>query len=344
MLNASIARPDDWHVHLRDGKTLSSTINDSAKHFSRILVMPNLIPPVTKIDMAMSYRNRILSNLNKNLSIQPYLSLYLSTDVEVDEIYNLSKHDFILGTKLYPKGATTNSAAGVSNLKDLFPYFKALEETNSVLQIHGEVTHTDIFDREKVFIEEALIPISQNFPSLRIVLEHISTKAAVDFVTNSSDKIAATITPQHLLFNRNHMLEGGIRPHYYCLPILKRSSDQQAIIAAATSGNHKFFAGSDSAPHPQHQKESACGCAGVYSAPFAVSLYAEAFDKADSIAKLNGFMGKFGAEFYNLPVNSDKIDLIRKPFTIPKSLPLGEDKVIPLAAGQTLQWSVADAK
>lgn len=344
MLNESINRPDDWHVHLRDGETLSSTINDSAKHFSRILVMPNLIPPITKIDMALDYLKRILSNLNKNLSIKPYLSLYLSTEVPVDEVYEMCKHDFILGTKLYPKGATTNSAAGVSNLRDLFPYFKALEETDRVLQIHGEVTHTDIFDREKVFIEESLIPISKNFPNLRIVLEHISTKEAVDFVNNSSDRIAATITPQHLLFNRNHMLEGGIRPHYYCLPILKRNSDQMAIIEAATSGSHKFFAGSDSAPHPQDQKENACGCAGVYSAPFAVSLYAEAFDKANSIAKLSNFMGKFGAEFYNLPVNTDKLNLIRKPFIIPDAMPLGKNTVVPLAAGQTLQWSVADAK
>lgn len=344
MLNTSIIQPDDWHVHLRDGKALCNTINDSAKHFSRILVMPNLTPPLTKIDMVLNYQKRIINNLNKKLTIKPYFSLYLNTDVSVNEIYALCKQDFILGTKLYPKGATTNSAAGVSNLKDLFPYFKALEETDSVLQIHGEVTHTDIFDREKVFIEEYLIQITKNFPNLRIVLEHISTKKAVDFITNSSNKIAATITPQHLLFNRNHMLEGGIRPHYYCLPILKRSTDQQAIIKAAISGSHKFFAGSDSAPHPRNQKEAACGCAGVYSAPFAVSLYAEAFDKASSIAKLSNFMGKFGAEFYNLPMNTNKIDLLRKPLIIPKSLPLGDETVIPLAAGQTLQWSVTDAK
>ena len=275
----SITRPDDWHVHLRDGNVLKNTINDSAKHFSRIMVMPNLEPPITTTTKTRNYHQRILNALDNNSKITPYHSIYLNSEVGVDEIYKISNTNYILGAKLYPKGATTNSTAGVGNLKDLYPHFKALEETGMVLQLHGEVTHTDIFDREKVFIQECLQPIVKNFPKLRIVLEHISSKEAVDFILASPDNVAATITPQHLLFNRNHMLAGGIKPHYYCLPILKRTQDQQALIRAACSNSPKFFAGSDSAPHAQHHKENQCGCAGVYSAPYAVSLYAEAFTK-----------------------------------------------------------------
>lgn len=306
------------------------------------MVMPNLNPPITTVAKAKIYQQNILDALDNTSKIKPYHSIYLSNEVGAEEIYNIKNIDYILGAKLYPKGATTNSAAGISNLKDLYPHFKALEETDSVLQLHGEVTHTDIFDREKVFIEECLKPIVKNFPKLRIVLEHISSKEAVDFILASPDNVAATITPQHLLFNRNHMLAGGIKPHYYCLPILKRTKDQQALIAAACSGNRKFFAGSDSAPHAQNSKESSCGCAGVYSAPYAVSLYAEVFAKCDEMSKLNNFMSKYGAQFYNLPINSDSLELVNKPLVIPNFLPFGEDRVIPLAAGSTLQWSVAN--
>ncbi len=340
VLNLSITQPDDWHVHLRDGETLKNTVNGSAKHFARILVMPNLQPPITSTAGALSYRSNILKELNKNSQLNPYMSIYLTTDVSPDEIYKIKAEEFILSAKLYPKGATTNSDAGASNLKDLYPHFAALEDINAVLQIHGEVTNADIFDREKIFIKESLIPIIKNFPNLRIVLEHISTKEACEFINDASQNIAATITPQHLLYNRNHLLAGGIKPHFYCLPILKRERDQRSLLNAALSGNKKFFAGTDSAPHTKSQKESACGCAGVYSAPFAVSLYAEAFSNNGAIEKLNNFMGKFGAEFYQLPQNTSKIELIKKPIQIPESMPLGNDIVIPLAARQTLQWSV----
>lgn len=344
MLKLSIRQPDDWHVHLRDGKILKQTVNASAQHFNRILVMPNLTPPVITIEDALNYRERILSALDSNSKLTPYMSIYLTNNISPDEIYKMKSSEFILSAKLYPKGATTNSEQGVKDIEELYPHLKALEDINAVLQVHGEVTDVDIFDREKTFITKALIPIVKNFPNLRIVLEHISTKEACDFINDASPNIAATITPQHLLFNRNHLLSGGIKPHYYCLPILKRDLDQKALLKAAISGSNKFFAGTDSAPHPKSQKESACGCAGVYTAPFAVSLYAEAFDNNGQINKLENFISKFGAEFYQLPQNEAKIELINKPLQIPLSLPFGDDNIIPLAAGQTLKWSVVNGK
>lgn len=344
MLKLSINQPDDWHVHLRDEDNLEQTVNGSAKYFSRILVMPNLQPAITTVKSALEYRNRILNALKNDSALTPYMSIYLTPDISIDEIYQIESNEFILSAKLYPKGATTNSEQGASDFKDLYPYFSALQEINAVLQIHGEVTNADIFDREKLFINDVLKPLIKNFPKLRIVLEHISTKEACDFIIDSSSNLAATITPQHLLFNRNHLLAGGIKPHFYCLPILKKERDQMALIKAATSGNKKFFAGTDSAPHMQSQKENACGCAGIYSAPFAVSLYAEAFAKNNHMNKLNDFISKFGAEFYQLPQNTNKIDIINTPMTIPQSLPLGNGIVIPLAAGQTLQWSVVNDK
>lgn len=341
MLNVVINKPDDWHVHLRDTKFLNHTVNDSAKHFARILVMPNLQPPILSIADALNYRAQILQALANSSTLCPYMSIYLTTSILPEELYKIKDHEFILSAKLYPKGATTNSQQGVADFKQLYPHLSILEETDTVLQIHGEDTNVDIFDREKAFIENFLIPITKNFPRLRIVLEHISTKAACEFVTNAADNIAATITPQHLLFNRNHLLASGIKPHLYCLPILKREEDQRALLKTVFSANKKFFAGTDSAPHSKHQKESACGCAGVYSAPYAVSLYAEAFAQ-DDINKLNNFMGKFGAEFYHLTPNTQQIELIKKNLQIPASLPFGDTEVIPLAAGQILQWSVAD--
>jgi len=344
VLKVSITRPDDWHVHLRDGNVLTQTVNASAQHFSRILVMPNLTPPISSTIDALNYRERILSALNCSSNLSPYMSIYLTKNISPDEIYKLKSQEFILSAKLYPKGATTNSENGIGNINNLYPHFKALEDINAVLQIHGEVTDVDIFDREKIFITEVLMPIIKNFPKLRIALEHISTKEACDFINDTPSNIVASITPQHLLFNRNHLLAGGIKPHFYCLPILKREEDQKALLKAAMSGNHKFFAGTDSAPHPQSQKENACGCAGVYTAPFAVSLYAEAFDSCGQMNKLEGFISKFGAEFYQLPQNTDKIELIKQPLQIPLTLPFGNENIIPLAAGQTLKWSIVNGK
>ena len=342
MSKISITRPDDWHVHLRDEGLLEHTVNGSAKHFSRVLVMPNLQPPVTSIQDTINYRSEILKRVSNNSEFTPYMSIYLTKDVSPDELYKIKSSEFVLSAKLYPKGATTNSDQGISDIRDLYPHFEILQEIDAVLQIHGEVTTSDIFDREKVFIKDVLHPLTNNFPNLRIVLEHISSKEACDFISDSAPNIAATITPQHLLFNRNHLLSGGIKPHFYCLPILKREEDQKALVNAALSGNRKFFAGTDSAPHIKSQKESACGCAGVYSAPFAVSLYAEAFARNNSLTKLDDFLGKFGAQFYHLNQNSSRIELVRKLFQIPNYLPLGDDIVIPLAAGQTLKWSVVD--
>ncbi|MDF1758185.1 MAG: dihydroorotase [Legionellaceae bacterium] len=341
MLNISIVRPDDWHVHFRDDEILKDTVRASAKHFHRALIMPNLDPPLTNISSVLDYRSRIMRKLTNDGKFKPYMTLYLNKTLLPEEIYNIKSEPSILGTKLYPKGATTNSAHGVNSIKDLYPHFEALQDADLVLQIHGEVTHSDIFDREKLFIEEYLQPIVTNFPKLRIVLEHISTKEAVDYILESPSNISATITPHHLLFNRNELLAGGIKPHYYCLPILKRDTDQKSLLQAATSGNKKFFAGTDSAPHTKSQKESSCGCAGVYSAPFALAMYAEAFSDLDSLDKLENFMSKFGAEFYQLPISSEEIELKRKPQTIPQTLPLGHDIVVPLAAGRTLQWSIS---
>lgn len=340
MKNIIIARPDDWHVHFRDSEYLKTTVPASAKHFARALVMPNLLPPLTTIKDILDYQTRILSNLKENKKFTPFFSIYLNESVTPEEIVNLKKHQNILGAKLYPAGATTNSSAGARSIQNLYPHFAALQEANLALQIHGEVTHGDIFEREELFINEELTKIIKNFPRLRIVLEHISTKKAVEFVQSCNENIAATITPHHLMFNRNQIFAGGIKPHYYCLPILKHENCQKALIKAAISGNNKFFAGTDSAPHIKSLKESACGCAGVYSAPYALAMYTEIFDKLEAINKLEPFLSRFGATFYQLPILSEQIELIKKPQNIPLILPFGNDKVVPLAAGQTLQWSI----
>ena len=338
MNSLSLTRPDDWHVHLRDGESLSHTVPASAKHFARALVMPNLSPALTTVDDLIDYRKRILEHIPHKSNFLPYMTLYLNNTVSPDVFTQLP--NFILGAKLYPAGSTTFSEEGVTSIDELYPIFAAMQENDAVLQIHGEVTFGDIFDREKLFIEQCLQPLMANFPRLRIVLEHISTRAAVDFVTDASDYLAATITPQHLLYNRNHLLVGGLKPNYYCLPILKHSDDQLALQQAISSGNRKFFAGTDSAPHARHRKESSCGCAGIYSAPYAVSLYAECFAQLEQLAKLNNFLSVFGTDFYHLPPNKDTIELIRKPQQIPLILPLGRDQVIPMAAGESLSWSV----
>jgi len=335
-----INRPDDWHVHLRDGELLKHTVPATSSTFSRALIMPNLKPALTTIAAINAYRDRILAEIPAEHSFIPYMTFYLNESVTTEELNQAASDPFILGAKLYPSGATTNSEEGAKSLKALYPQLEVLQATNKVLQIHGEVTHSDIFDREALFIEEYLRPLVKDFPKLRIILEHISTAAAVDFVTDAPATVAATITPHHLMYHRNHLLAGGIRPHYYCLPILKHERDQLALQKAACSGNPKFFAGTDSAPHAINTKETACGCAGIYSAPYAVALYAQLFDELGELDKLNYFLSRFGAEFYQLPMNQDQIELIKTPQLVPATLPFGTQSVVPMAAGETIQWSI----
>ncbi|KTD64212.1 dihydroorotase [Legionella shakespearei] len=339
-----INRPDDWHVHLRDEDLLQHTVPATAQHFARALIMPNLKPALTTLPSIQNYRNRIIARIPEGHSFSPYMTFYLNESVSANELEQAASIPYILGAKLYPAGATTNSEAGAKSLKALYPLYEVMQEHNLVLQIHGEVTHSDIFEREALFLDEYLKGIVANFPRLRIVLEHISTKAAVDFVTQAPETVSATITPHHLLYNRNQLLSGGLRPHYYCLPILKHEQDQLALQVAATSGNPKFFAGTDSAPHAVHTKESACGCAGIYSAPFALAFYTHLFDEQGKLDKLNHFMSRFGAEFYQLPVNQEQIELIKSPQAIPHSMPFGSNQVIPMGAGETLPWSIHDSK
>ena len=337
-------RPDDWHVHFRDGDYLQHTVNDTARHFSRALVMPNLKPPLTSLSAIESYRERISAVLPAHHSFMPYISFYLNESLKPEDLQKASAAKGVLGAKLYPAGATTNSEAGIKSLKAIYPLLDIMQEKDLVLQIHGEVTSGDIFYRERLFIEEHLSKLVQNFPKLRIVLEHISTQSAVEFVKKSSEKIAATITVHHLLYNRNHLLSGGIRPHLYCLPVLKKECDQYALQEAAFSANPKFFAGTDSAPHAITNKESTCGCAGIYSAPYALPLYTQLFDEAGQLSKLNAFLSEFGAGFYRLPVNSEQIELIEKPQRIPEKLCFGSEFVVPIAAGETIKWSVNEIK
>ncbi len=343
MKTLTITRPDDWHVHLRDGLLLQHTAPATAHHFSRALIMPNLKPALTTVESVLAYRERILSTLGNGYNFTPYMTLYINENVTSADLEKINNFPYILGAKLYPAGATTHSEEGVRSLRALYPLFAIMQQHDLVLQIHGEVTLGDIFHREAEFIVNCLAPLIRDFPHLRVVLEHISTQVAVDFVTQAPETVAATITPHHLLYNRNHLLAGGIRPHFYCLPILKKESDQRAIQQAAISGNRKFFAGTDSAPHPKTRKESACGCAGIYSAPYAVALYAQIFDTLGQLAKLNTFLSNFGAEFYQLPINQTELTLIKKPQSIPATLPLGQEQVVPVAAGESLQWSVYES-
>jgi dihydroorotase len=338
-----ITRPDDWHVHVRDGQVLPQTVNATAQHFARALIMPNLQPAPTNITALTAYRQRILDAIAPHQAFTPYMTLYLNETVRPDDLLNAAQHPYVLGAKLYPAGATTHSEEGVQSIRALYPQLEIMQAEDLVLQIHGEVTHGDIFDRERLFLEQYLQLIMHDFPTLRIVLEHISTQAAVDFVMAAPKTLAATITPHHLLYHRNQLLEGGLHPHYYCLPILKREQDQIALQHAAVSGSGQFFAGTDSAPHARRHKESACGCAGIYSAPFAIALYAEVFDHLGKLHALNDFMSRFGAEFYHLPVSHDHIELIEQPQIIPQELPFGGDQVVPIAAGTTLQWSIHES-
>lgn len=334
-----ITKPDDWHVHFRDGLALHHTVSATAKQFQRALVMPNLVTPLTDINRILTYRDRILQNcVNQNFT--PYMTLYLNNQVSEKTLLEASKYPFITGAKLYPQGATTQSNAGVRSIKSLYPLLELMQEKDQVLQIHGEEAKGDIFERELRFIQNVLCELINNFPKLRIVLEHISTESAVSFILQSPPNVVATITPHHLFYNRNNLLSGGIQPHYYCLPILKHEKDQKALQKAAISQNPKFFAGTDSAPHSKETKESACGCAGIFSAPFALALYAHIFDSLDAIDKLDAFMGRFGAEFYQLPINKDEIELIRQAQTIPELVPMGDCSAVPMHAGQSITWSV----
>ncbi len=343
-MELTITQPDDWHVHFRDGLYLEHTVAATARHFARALVMPNLKPALTSVEAVIDYRKRILSTLNANTAFNPLMTLYLNEQVTPDELQKITNFPYIVGAKLYPAGATTNSEEGAHSLRALYPLFEIMQGENLVLQIHGEVTHGDIFQREAEFLSTSLSPLIRDFPNLRIILEHVSTRAAVDFVSQAPETVAATITPHHLIYNRNHLLAGGIKPHYYCLPILKKETDQRALQQAAISGNRKFFAGTDSAPHAIANKESACGCAGIFSAPYAVALYTQVFEQLNHLQGLEPFLSRFGAEFYQFPVNKSLITLRKKAQLIPAKLPFGTEQVIPVAAGETLQWSIDESE
>ena len=341
MTTLTITRPDDWHVHLRDGVALNNTVADISRYFGRAIIMPNLVPPVTNAELATQYHQRIMA-ANPSKQFQPLMVLYLTDKTTAADIKAAKATGLVYAAKLYPAGATTNSSSGVTSVDNIASVLAAMEAENMPLLVHGEVTDhdIDIFDREAVFIDTILRPLVAKYPTLKIVLEHITTKNAVDFVNEAGENVAATITVHHLLFNRNHMLVGGIRPHFYCLPILKRNIHQQALIEAATSGSEKFFLGTDSAPHPQHAKEAACGCAGAYTAHAAIELYAEAFEQAGALDKLEGFASLHGPKFYNLPVNSDKITLVKDTWNIPATLSFGADVVVPIRANETIAWQV----
>ena len=338
----TLLRPDDWHIHLRDGALLPRTVADAARTFARAIIMPNLVPPVRNAAEADQYRQRILDARPAESSFQPLMVLYLTDQTSAADIHNAVKSGFVHAAKLYPAGATTNSDSGVTSLEAIYPALEAMSDVGMPLLVHGEVTHADvdIFDREKRFIDDQLVGLVNRFPNLKVVFEHITTADAAQFVREASDKIAATITAHHLLYNRNHMLAGGIRPHFYCLPILKRNTHQEALLDAATSGSAKFFLGTDSAPHAQNAKEISCGCAGCYTAYAAIELYAEAFEQRNALDKLEGFASHFGAYFYQLPRNQDTITLVREPCTAPSSLAFGEQQLIPLRAGETLNWRI----
>jgi dihydroorotase len=338
----TITQPDDWHLHLRDGEALKSVAPFTARQFARAIVMPNLNPPVTTVIRAVEYLDQILAAVD-GTDFEPLMTLYLTDETSAKEIIAARKSCFIKGIKLYPAGATTNSDAGVTDLKHCDGALEEMQKAGLPLLVHGEVTdpQTDVFDREKVFIEKKLLPLSQRYPELKIVFEHITTKEAADFVTQSGDHIAATITPHHLLYNRNAMFKGGLQPHNYCLPILKRDIHQQALLATIRSGNKKFFLGTDSAPHAKNKKESACGCAGIFSAHAAIEIYTTIFEQQNALDKLEAFASFNGPDFYGLPRNSKTITLLKENWKIPEQYPLGEKTLVPFLAGETIPWKLA---
>lgn len=342
----TLIQPDDMHLHVRDGAALENVIAHTAERFGRAIIMPNLKPPITSVAMAGNYRDRILSALPNGSEFEPLMTLYLTDVTSKDDIKKVYESSFVYALKLYPAGATTNSDAGVTSIENTYDSLEAMSELGVPLLVHGEALKhnddevVDVFDREKVFIEQTLHPLTERFPDLKIVFEHITTDDAVRFVKNASDNVAATITPQHLMYERNEIFKGGIRPHFYCLPILKRKRHQLSLIEAATSGNPFFFLGTDSAPHTKSAKENACGCAGIYSAHAGIELYAEVFEKANALDKLEGFASKFGADFYDLPYNKKTITLKKEDWTVPSSYPFNNEVVIPLLAEETLSWKL----
>lgn len=342
-MQLTLIRPDDWHLHLRDGEPLAAVLPHTARQFGRAIVMPNLKPPVTTVELAAAYRERILAALPAGMAFEPLMTLYLTDNTQPAEVAKAAASGFVKAVKLYPAGATTNSDAGLTAIEKAYDVLAEMERVSLPLLVHGEVTDpaVDLFDREKVFIDTVLLPLTQRFPKLKVVMEHITTKDAAEFVASSAANVAATITAHHLLYNRNAIFQGGVRPHWYCLPVLKRETHREALVAAAVSGNPKFFLGTDSAPHAKGAKEAACGCAGCYTAYAAIELYAEAFEQAGALDKLEGFASCHGPDWYGLPRNTETITLVKETWTVPASYPyISTDDIVPLRAGESLSWKM----
>ena len=338
-----LLRPDDWHLHLRDGAAMASILPDTARRFARAIVMPNLKPAVRTTQQALEYRERILAALPQGARFEPLMTLYLTDDTPPEEIMRAKASGRVHGVKLYPAGATTHSDEGVTRLSRCFHALEKMQEVGMPLLVHGEATdpEVDVFDREKAFIDQTLGPLVDRFPGLKIVLEHVTTRDAVQYVEITGQNIAATITAHHLLMNRNALFLGGIRPHHYCLPVLKREEHREALVEAATSGNPKFFLGTDSAPHARSAKEATCGCAGIYTAHAGIELYAIAFEEAGALDRLEGFASRFGPRFYGLPTNSDGITLVRESWAVPQSIAYGAETLVPMRAGESVPWKLA---
>ncbi len=339
----TLIRPDDWHLHLRDGAAMAAVVSDSARRFARAIIMPNLSPPVTTVEHALAYRQRILDALPAGSAFEPLMTLYLTDATSPAEVARARDCGHVFAVKLYPAGATTHSEAGVTDMARIMPALAALQDHGLPLLVHGEVTdpEVDVFDREKVFIDRVLAPTVERFAALKVVFEHVTTREAIDFVREAPSTVAATITPHHLLINRNAMFAGGMRPHHYCLPVAKREQHRRALLDAATSGDPKFFLGTDSAPHARRSKEAACGCAGIYSAHAALELYAEAFESAAALHRLEGFASCFGADFYGLPRNRDRLELVKSSWRVPDTLAFGDEALVPFRAGESLSWKLS---
>jgi dihydroorotase len=346
VISLTLRHPDDLHLHVRDGEAMHSVLPFTAARFARAVIMPNLRPPVTTTAQALAYRRRILEALPAHMTFEPLMTLYLTDRTDPDEVDRAGSSGCIVGIKLYPAGATTHSDAGVTEIRRVDSVLARMEERDLVLQVHGEVTDpaVDVFDREARFIEEVLAPLVQRFPRLRVVFEHITTRAAVQFVLGSRPGIAATVTPQHLLMNRNALFAGGIRPHHYCLPVLKKEADREALLGVIASGDPRFFLGTDSAPHGRGAKETACGCAGIFSAHGAIELYAEAFESAGALERLEAFASEHGADFYRLPRNTGRITLVKEAWQVPPSYPFGADRIVPLRAGEHIAWRLSEMR
>ena len=343
-MELTLTRPDDWHLHVRDGDALAAVVPHTAHQFGRAIIMPNLQPPVTTTAQAIAYRERILATVPDGSRFTPLMTLYLTDHTTTGDIIEAQAGNLIQAVKLYPAGATTHSSAGVTDISKTYAVLETMEEQGLPLLVHAEVTdpQVDVFDREQVFISRHLEPLIARFPKLRVVLEHVTTRDGIDFVANSADSVAATLTAHHLLLNRNAMFKGGIQPHAYCLPVLKRETHRRALLEAAISGKRKFFLGTDSAPHPRNRKETACGCAGIYTAHAALELYAQVFEEAGALDRLEAFASHYGADFYGLPRNQETITLEKTDWQVPDSYPLGDTEVVPLFAGETLHWRVKD--